>query len=327
MDAEKKYILLVEDSRTQALFARRLLEGAGYRVTVAETGRAGIELAQTTHPDLLLLDVVLPDIDGFEICRFVRRSVTTYIPILIFTGERTGMEDRIGALTTVGADDYLAKPYNPRELLAHVEALLRIKNTIDELLSRLTSEKQSYQALRRIALTDYLTGLYNRHYFAEVFEKEFSFAMRYKTALAIVLSDIDLFREVNNKYGHPTGDWVLQNVSALMQSRLRLGDAIARYGGEEFVMILPMTDAHAAAVACERLREQIEQTTLNAEAGPIRITVSFGIAAIPALGVTKAAELLERADKALYQAKHTGRNRVEIFNPYLPPAPAESATK
>ena len=151
MDAEKKYILLVEDSRTQALFARRLLEGAGYRVTVAETGRAGIELAQTTHPDLLLLDVVLPDIDGFEICRFVRRSVTTYIPILIFTGERTGMEDRIGALTTVGADDYLAKPYNPRELLAHVEALLRIKNTIDELLSRLTSEKISSMRGPRIS--------------------------------------------------------------------------------------------------------------------------------------------------------------------------------
>jgi len=231
MDGEKKHILLVEDSRTQALFARRLLEGAGYRVTVAETGHAGMELAESAHPDLLLLDVVLPDVDGFEICRYVRRKITTYIPILIFTGERTDVEDRIGAITTVGADDYLSKPYNPRELLAHVEALLRIKSTIDELLSRLTSEKQSYQTLRRIALTDYLTGLYNRHYFAEVFEKEFSFAMRYKTALTVVLSDIDMFRDVNNRYGHPTGDWVLQNVSALMQSKLRLGDSIARYGG------------------------------------------------------------------------------------------------
>ena len=310
---EKKHILLVEDSPTQARYACLLLESAGYHVTIAETGRAGIELAETSNPDAILLDVVLPDIDGFEICRQLRQKILVYIPVLMLTDQRTGVEDRIDAFT-VGADDYLAKPYDPRELLAHVAALLRTKQMIDELHSRLTSEHQSYQALKRIALTDYLTGLYNRHYFAEVLEHEFAIAQRHNTPLATIMSDIDYFRKFNTRYGHPTGDWVLQNIARLMQSKVRQGDTIARFGGEEFMILLPMTGSVAAMDVAGRLRAQIEETIFdNPTYGPLRITATFGVAIFPSPGIGKPEHLLAYVDKALYKAKGNGRNRVEYY--------------
>ena len=314
---DKRHILVVEDSPTQARYASLLLENAGYKVTVAETGNSSLDLAQRCQPDVILLDVVLPDLDGFEVCRALRQNVVDYIPVLMLTDQRTGVDDRIDALT-VGADDYLAKPFDQRELLARVSALLRVKQIIDELRSRLTSEHQSYQALKRIALTDYLTGLYNRHYFAEVLENEFALAQRYTRPLAGIMSDIDLFRNFNTRYGHPTGDWVLQNIARLMQSHVRRGDMIARYGGEEFVILLPMTDTPTAAALAERLRGQIEATVWEHPSyGPLRITVTFGVAALPALGIGSADKLLACADKALYWAKAAGRNRVAVYEPEM----------
>ena len=329
---EKKHILLVEDSPTQARYASLLLEDAGYRVTIADTGSAAIQLAETCQPDAILLDVVLPDIDGFEVCRTLRQKVLVYIPVLMLTDSRTRTEDRIDAFT-VGADDYLAKPFDPRELLVRVTALLRIKRIIDELHSRLTSEHQSYQALKRIALTDYLTGLYNRHYFAEVLDHEFALAARHNVPLAAIMFDIDFFRKFNTHYGHPTGDWVLQNVSRLAQSNIRQGDTLARFGGEEFMILLPMTGAGAAVEVAQRLRGALEATMWeNPTCGPLNITASFGVAIFPSAGISKPEHLLACVDKALYQAKHNGRNRVEFFeHPAEPaneqPAPGPQATR
>ncbi|MBK8535282.1 MAG: diguanylate cyclase [Candidatus Competibacteraceae bacterium] len=309
----QKHILLIEDSPTQARYAGLLLEDAGYRVSVAPTGHSGVEKAESELPDLIMLDVVLPDLDGFSVCRRLRHRLLHYVPIMMLTEQRTAIEDKLDGLS-VGADDYLNKPYDEREMLARVASLLRIKQVIDELHSRLANEHQSYQALKRIALVDQLTGLYNRHYFNEVLAREFSVALRYGNPLACIMTDIDHFRDFNDSHGHPAGDWVLQNTAGLVREMLRHGDVIARYGGEEFVMVLPMTGSSNAAELSERTRAAVAAASWHhPEFGVLGITLSMGVAALPMRGVKNPQELLSYADQALYRAKSNGRNRVEVF--------------
>ena len=312
---DKKHILLIEDSPTQARYTGLLLEHAGYRVTFAETGKKGIETAEAEKPDIVLLDVVLPDLDGFSVCRRIRQYSPLYTPVLMFTEQRTDMEDKIDGLT-VGADEYLTKPFDERELLARVASLVRIRGVVENLYNRLTDGEQSYKTLRELALSDRLTGLYNRHYFAEELHKQCVLALRYRTPLSCIMTDIDRFRDFNTRYGHPTGDWVLQEVARLMKENMREGDTIARYGGEEFVILLPMTEVVGAADLSERLRGQVEQRTWDTPAfGNVRITVSFGVATFPASDIETSDQLIAAADKALYGAKNNGRNRVEVYRP------------
>lgn len=309
----KDHVLLIEDSPTQARYTGLLLEEAGLQVTFAETGQKGIELADLLQPDLILLDVVLPDVDGFTVCRRVRQRSRIYIPILMLTERRTEIEDKVDGLI-VGADDYLNKPFDERELLARVSALLRIRQVIEDLYNRLTDGEQSYQALRQLALTDRLTGLYNRHFFAEELRRQFALAQRYQNHISCIMSDIDNFRDFNTRYGHPAGDWVLQGVAELMREGLREGDIIARYGGEEFVILLPMTEIAGAAELAERLRAQIEQRIWeNSAFGKLKVTLSFGVATFPTPGIETAELLISCADKALYSAKNRGRNLMEVY--------------
>jgi diguanylate cyclase (GGDEF)-like protein len=193
--------------------------------------------------------------------------------------------------------------------------LLRIKQMIDDLLSNLTNEHKAYQSLRRIALTDHLTKLYNRHYFSEALEREFALVQRHNFPLCCIMADIDHFRDFNNHYGHPIGDFVLQNSARLMQDNLRQGDIIARYGGEEFIILLTMTDLEMAVTMAERLRFLIDNQTWESSAGKLHISVSFGVAGLPSPGITLPEHLIQCADVALYKAKARGRNRVEYFDP------------
>ncbi|NPV86992.1 MAG: diguanylate cyclase [Anaerolineae bacterium] len=310
---EQKHILVIEDSATQRKYTAHLLEEHGYRVSQAETGQQGIEMASQQPPDLVLLDVVLPDMDGFEVCSELRRSHPLYLPVLMFTERRTSVEDTVDGLSA-GANDYLVKPFDPRELTARVAALLRVKEMIDDLLARLADEHHSYQALRRIALTDHLTGAYNRHYLAEALEREFSLAKRHHTPLACIFCDIDDFRQFNNRHGHATGDWVLKSVVQLMQDNLRQGDILARYGGEEFVILLPLTGLEEGGIMAERLRELIASTMWESAVGRLNITLSFGVAALPNDHVHSAERLVELADQALLRAKAEGKNCVRVWH-------------
>ena len=309
----KKHVLLIEDSPTQAQYMRLLLEDAGYQVTFAETGQKGIEIAETAQPDVVLLDVVLPDLDGFSVCHRIRQRSRLYIPILMLTEKRTDMEDKVGGLTA-GADEYLSKSSEDRELLARVASLLRIRQVIEDIYKRMENGEQSYQTLRQPTLTDRLTGLYNQHYFAEDLHRQFALARRYINPLGCVMMDIDLFRDFNTRYGEPAGDWILQGVASLVKQNVREVDMIARYGGEEFVILLPMVDINGAAVLAERLRILIEEHLWeNSSFGKLHITVSLGVAAIPTQGIETAERLVACADKALRRAKANGRNRVEIY--------------
>jgi diguanylate cyclase (GGDEF)-like protein len=310
---EKKHILLVEDSPTQARFTSMILEKGGYRVSVAGTGEDAVEMAQSGNPDLILLDVVLPDMDGFDVCRLVRRKVLSYIPILMFTQQRTAVEDQVDGLL-VGADDYLSKPIDPRVLQARVGSLLRVKQIVDELEERLQDETQSYQALKRIALTDHLTGLYNRHFFSEVMEREFNLSQRYSSPLACIMLDLDFFHNFNTQYGHPVGDHMLQEVARILQENMRSSDIVARYGGEEFVAVLPLTGLAEAGLVAERVRYLIAENRFDFGGfSEVKMTASLGVSFCPSAAVISAQDLLSCADKALYQAKANGRNRVENF--------------
>lgn len=315
---DQKQVLIIEDSPTQARYTSLVLESEGYRTCTAGTGQEGLDMAARNLPDLILLDVILPDIDGFSVCTQLRERLGSYIPILMFTDQRIAVEDKVDGVTA-GADDYMSKSFDPRELLARVKALLRVKQMVDEMLARMANEHQAYQALRRIALTDHVTGLYNRHYFAEALEREFQMAFRYNLPLACIMCDIDHFRNFNNNYGHATGDWVLRGAAGLMKDNLRQTDIIARYGGEEFVILLTMTDLNEAVNLADRLRYLVEHQTWKSPAGDLYITISYGVAAIPNPAIVQMEQLLEFSDQALYLAKSRGRNRVEVFDEKMGP--------
>ena len=240
--------MLVEDSPTQAQYVRLLLEDSGYQVSFAETGQKGIEIAEAEQPDVVLLDVVLPDLDGFSVCRQIRKQSQSYIPILMLTEKRTDMEDRVGGLT-VGADEYLSKSAEDRELLARVASLVRIRQVIEDIYNRMERGEHSYQTLRQPALTDRLTGLYNRQYFSEDLHRQFALAQRYLNPLGCIMMEIDLFRDFTA--GHPAGDLMLQGVAGLTKQNVREVDMIARYEEKEFVILLPMTDIGEASALAE----------------------------------------------------------------------------
>jgi len=311
----KKHVLLVEDSPTQAQYMRLLLEDAGYRTTLAENGQKGIEIAETAQPDVILLDVVLPDLDGFTVCHRIRQRSRLYIPILMLTEKRTDMEDKVGGLTA-GADEYLSKTSEDRELLARVASLLRIRQVIEDIYNRMENGEQSYQVLRQPALTDRLTGLYNRHYFAEDLHRQFALAQRYHNPLGFIMMAVDFSPDFTTRYGEPAGDWMLQALATLMKENVREVDMVARYGKQEFVILLPMIDIGETAALADRLRGLVEQQAWQHPSfGPLHITVSLGVAAIPMQGIETAERLIACADKALQRAKAAGCNRIEIHNP------------
>jgi diguanylate cyclase (GGDEF)-like protein len=318
----KKHVVLIEDSPTQAQYMRLLLEDAGYQVTVAETGQKGVEIAETAQPDMILLDVVLPDLDGFSVCHRIRQRSRLYIPILMLTEKRTDMEDKVGGLTA-GADEYLSKSSEDRELLARVASLLRIRQVIEDIYTRMENREQSYQILRQPALTDRLTGLYNRHYFAEDLHRQFALAQRYRNPLGFIMMDIDYFRDIIMRYGEPTGDWMLQGLASLMKQNVREVDMIARYGDQEFVILSPMIDIKETNALADRLRGLVEQHAWEHPSnGRLQITVSLGVAGIPMQGIETAERLVACADKALRRAKANGCNRVEIYEAQLDDPPS-----
>jgi len=308
------HILLVEDSPTQARQIAMRLEEAGHRVAIAKTGVSGLELAISTQPDVILLDVVLPDIDGFTVCRRLRQSSARYTPLIMLTEQKTSVEDKVDGLA-VGADDYLPKPIDHRELLARIAALLRIKQILDEVNERLQEESHAYEIMRRVALTDHLTGLYNRRYMAEIIEREFSLAARYHTPFSVMMIDIDYFRDFNTTYGHPIGDWALQQVASVFNQQLRQPDIIARYGGDEFLAMLPMTDSEQAVLVAQRLNSLVAASQWDSPAGRLQITISVGVASIPLPDILQVDQLIACADQALYLSKKDGRNRVSVFSP------------
>jgi two-component system, cell cycle response regulator len=308
----KANLLLIDDSEAQSNQIRVVLERLGYKVTQASSGMAGLQLARTTMPDLVLLDVVMADIDGFAVCRWLKMNAETRdIPVIMLT-VRTALADRVEGLN-IGADDYLAKPFEDQELEARIFAALRVKAAHSELRDRNQQLESMLHHVEALARTDALTGLYNRRRFADVLRREFAVTKRYKNTLSCLLLDLDHFKAINDRFGHDAGDQVLKEVARRITGSLREVDLAARYGGEEFVILLPHTSKGDARIVAERLLKNVRKQEFNFGGDVLSVTISIGCAGNADVASNNPDDLVKAADIALYEAKKGGRNRVVMY--------------
>jgi diguanylate cyclase (GGDEF)-like protein len=316
----KATLLLIDDSQSQSGQIKTVLERLGYAVLSAESGAEGLRLARESNPDLVLLDVVMPDIDGFAVCRWLKMNAATrHIPVIMLT-VRTALADRVEGLH-LGADDYLAKPFQDEELEARIFAALRIKATHTELRERNQQLESMLHHVEVLAVTDALTGLYNRRRFADVLKREFAVTKRYKNTLSCLLVDLDHFKAVNDRFGHDAGDQVLKEVARRIAEGLREVDVAARYGGEEFAILLPHTSKTDAAVVAARLVAKVRRQEFRFDSELVRITISIGCAGNSDVVSNNAEDLVKAADGALYEAKRAGRDRFVMYRDSTSPPP------
>lgn len=297
-------VLIADDDTISRAVVKALLLKWGYEVMEVEDGnQAWNILKDKDSPHLVLLDWMMPGIDGLELCRRLRQSDNnTYHYIILLTG-RDSKEDIIGGLNA-GADDYITKPFMPEEL----EVRLRVGKRILELQQSLNEalEVQRYQAQH-----DLLTGILNHTEILNILEKELNRAKRQNGNLAVIMGDLDHFKKVNDTYGHVAGDAVLVEVAARMKNNIRLYDSAGRYGGEEFLLVLPGCNAEEAMIIAHRILESISKEPVLFNNTPIKVTISLGVAVNRVGEIVATTELVQLADTALYRAKQNGRNRVE----------------
>jgi two-component system cell cycle response regulator len=292
-------VLITDDSLVVRAVVRSHLETAGHDVIEAETGEAAIEQCRRSAPDVILLDIEMPGLDGYQVLAELKADDQLKDVPVVFLTDRTNMEDVLAGLRG-GAHDYLKKPFEPAELVARVAAALHVKRLQDQLRERNAD-------LDRLSRTDVLTGLYNRRHLEEELARVHSDARRYHDPLGVLLLDIDHFKHVNDTYGHPAGDVVLCAFAQRLRDQLRGGDIAGRWGGEEFLVILPRTDLAGAIHVAERIRQATEATPATAAGQDIRVTVSGGGSVGPGSSVD---EMIHAVDTQLYAAKAAGRNRI-----------------
>jgi len=303
-------ILIVDDIPVNIQLQKTYLASEGYEVVEAYDGVEALAKVESEAPDLILLDVMMPKMNGFEVCQKLKSSEKTwFIPVIIVTALNE-LQDKIRGIDS-GADDFITKPFNKLELLARVRSLLRIKLLHEELEEKKRELEQANEKLRQLAITDGLTGLYNHRYFKEQIIQEIHRASRHNLPVSLVMIDIDYFKHYNDHNGHPAGDVVLKTIAELLRDNIRKIDVAARYGGEEFSLILSETSRSSALVVANKMKNLVEDYPFAFEESQPngQLTISMGIATYPEDGTT-AQELLDKADQRLYRAKQLGRNRV-----------------
>jgi len=294
-DATKK-ILIVDDTPRNIDLLREILRVEGYSIAFATSGVMALETVERVEPDLILLDVMMPELDGFETCRRLKQMEKISTVPIIFVTAKTDPDDLAMAFEA-GAVDYIIKPIRQVEVKARVRTHLRLR--------ALTQE------LERLATTDDLTKLYNRRYLRERLQEEMHRATRSESPLSLIMLDIDFFKSINDTYGHIVGDEVLQKIAENISSMARVTDFCARYGGEEFCLVLPDTDAPGAQEISERIRQDVSRCEHTGTNGvTFSVTISLGVAQWDRSQTML--EFTSEADKALYQAKQSGRNRVNV---------------
>jgi diguanylate cyclase (GGDEF)-like protein len=302
---DKPKILVVDDDAAMLRLVTETLDGLGFVLETAADGIEAIEKVRADPPDLLILDVMMPKMNGLEVCRIVKSFAgDSFIPIILVT-VKGDIDSKVTGLK-LGADDYLAKPYNPLELRARVVSMLRIKGLQD----KVNAKRRQLEAL---SVTDDLTGLFNHRAMQQRLKDEFLRAQRYNDPLSVLMIDIDHFKEVNDRHGHLFGDKVLAELAQVLRAAVRETDFVARYGGEEFVVILPQTHFSGCIPVAERIWRNVGEHEFVDGETRARVTVSIGVSFFPSKNVAGVEKLLANADQALYQAKHEGRNRICLF--------------
>jgi diguanylate cyclase (GGDEF)-like protein len=307
MDGKFK-ILVADDNADKRLLLTVALQDAGYEVMTVNDGAAALKMVDKFEPDLVVADVVMPKVDGYELARRIRSNPQTkFIPVVLQTTERSDDEDARRS-AEVGALGYITDPTDLDLLLARVRTLLDFKAYLD--------------ACEEDAYTDYLTGLANRRRFERFLNREVTRCIRYERTFCLLWLDIDNFKQINDKYGHGAGDEAIKMVAHTLQKGIRGIDLAARVGGEEFGLILPETELEAGCEVAERLRRNLRKMKIPNDG---RLTASFGVAAFPLHGKT-GKSIVTAADAAMYEAKHLGRDRIQRAATKLNRAKAMSVT-
>lgn len=287
-------VLLIDDSEFVHRLLKARLKSESIQIVSEYEGQSGIERAMKENPSLILLDLDMPGIDGFETLRKLKEeSATRNIPVIILSGQDT-TQDKVTAFD-LGAVDFVPKPFELTELRARIRSSLRISS----LLSMLEQKAQ----------IDGLSGLYNRSYFDNRWAEEYERCARQSTGLSLAVIDIDHFKSVNDSFGHPAGDAVISGVSNIILDHIRKCDIACRFGGEEFTLILPNTDPEQATSICERIRVECESYVWTRHPDH-KITISIGIAGCSDGPTAQPTQWFEQADANLYKAKNSGRNKI-----------------
>ncbi len=296
--------LVVDDSQGLRRMVGACLERIGLRVIEAENGRQAFELIKENlvQLDMVIVDFDMPVMRGDEFIHLARQfPEAEHLPMLSLSG--TGDTHAVLQMFRAGASDYLMKPFIAEELLARVQVHLQLRRHMRHL-------EEMNKNLYEKAVNDGLTGLRNKRYFQEAFEEMFARAQRSRADISCLFFDLDHFKKVNDTCGHGFGDYVLQTIGALVKKNVRFGDLAARFGGEEFVVALPNTALGHAGFVAEKIRTLVEAYTFSDQGRQWSVTVSIGVASLHAHQPATGSDLLQLADKALYLAKDSGRNRV-----------------
>lgn len=295
MNQKTRKILVVDDSKSNLALLDAHLRKMGLTTILTDNAYKAIEISIDQQPDLILLDIMMPGIDGFEMCRQLKADNRTFSIPIIFISAKSEAVDKITGLD-LGAIGYITKPFDLGELRARIGVVLRI------------IELQERNLL--LANTDELTNLVNRRRFFEIFEREILQAKIKSQPLTLMMLDFDYFKNINDTYGHLVGDTILKQFGKILRENLYPLDVAARYGGEEFIVLMPDTSFEKASKAAERLHRTIDRSEWEVSGNSISITISIGQVTLEPNNIIDCRDMVKKADAALYVSKHKGRNCV-----------------
>ena len=308
-DKDTRTVLIVDDQVANLKMLLTFLQDHGYSVRIAESAKRALQVLEGYTPDCILLDIMMPGISGFELCKILQKNPqTSGIPIL-FMSALDAITDKIRGFEAGGVD-YITKPFQDVEVLARVNTHITLRRQKLELERVQKALLLQTEQLERLAITDELTGLQNRRCLKLVLDREHQRGIRHNLELSCLALDLDHFKKVNDTYGHDVGDTVLQEFSSILINNIRSTDSCFRIGGEEFIILLPETNEKGAWKTAEKIRESVANTQFNNV--EYSVTVSLGISISNQSQQKNTEELLHYADKALYIAKKNGRNKTEI---------------
>lgn len=310
MGKKQEKILVIDDQPANLEVLVSFLKDHKFTVRIAETGTWALQVLESYEPDIIILDVMMPEMDGFETCRKIKANENTKEIPVIFMTALTNVNDKVEGFAAGGVD-YITKPFQHVEVLARINAHIALRKQKIQLT-------QQAELLKMISITDDLTGLFNRRHMNTILEREFGRSLRYGTDLSCLLVDLDHFKVLNDTYGHSFGDVVLRVFSQGLARSIRGTDSAFRYGGEEFLILLPQTDINGAIRIAEHIKKRTENEVFESGNITAKVTLSGGISSFHQNKPRSSIEMITFADTALYASKKAGRNRMSVYGRATP---------